>query len=182
MSLVDLKWSGKQNMGGLLNKAYYIPVDQLGVLPALSGVGKLNITAALVAIATKGFVEMYSTPEKNKLDDNTVGETDGKSKENIYECFYPGDEQECAEFEREHLNTPCVLLIPDTRGRLRIVGLCSLDPDTTVLSKDLPAYLIGSTGTSGAARADLKGKTFQFKASAPHAPLFYTGVIPVPGA
>jgi hypothetical protein len=177
MGLVNLKWSGQQNMGGVLNKAYYIPVDHLAALPVLSAVGKLKVTADIAVLADKGFIEIYSTPAKNKIDDNTVGEIDGMSKENIYECFYPGDEEACAEFEAEYLNTPCVLLIPDTRGRLRIIGLCRLDKATTVLSKDLPAYMTGSTGTSGAATADLKGKTFTFKAFAPHAPLFYTGAV-----
>lgn len=166
-------------MGGLLSKAFYIALADLDLenLPALTAIGKLKVTANIPVLDGKGFIEMYSTPEKNKLDDNTVGETDGKSKENIYECFYPGDEEECAEFEAKHLNTPAALLIPDTRGRLRIVGICRLDPEAVVLSGDLPAFLIGSNGSSGAARADLKGKTFQFKASAPHAPLFYTGEV-----
>jgi hypothetical protein len=179
MGLVDLKRiPGSQNMGGLLNKAYAIPVDHLGALPALSAAGKLKVAANIVVAVGKGFIELYSTPEKNKIEDPTVGEIDGKSKEHNYEFFYPGDDEECDEVEAELLNTPVVILVPDTRGRMRIVGLCRLDKATTVLSADLPAYLIGSNGTSGAARGDLKGKTFQFKAAAPHAPLLYTGALP----
>jgi hypothetical protein len=179
MAYTDLKWDGKQNMGGLLMRAYWMPVADLGVLPALSAIGKLNVIANIIALEGKGFIEIYSTPNKNKIDDNTIGETDGKSKENVYECFYPGDEEAVAEFEAQAMNTPCVLLIPDTRGRMRVIGLCRLNPATTVLSAELPAYMTGSNGTSGAAKADLKGKTFQFTANAPHAPLFYTGSVPL---
>jgi hypothetical protein len=142
-------------------------------------VGKLDVIEPIVCVATKNFVEVYSTPLKNKLDDSTVGEIDGKSKEALYEFFFPGDEEAIAEFERFALNTPCVWIVPDTRGRNRLLGLVNLDPETTILSADIQAYLEGSNGTSGAARADLKGKTFQFKHSAPHAPLFYKGVIPL---
>lgn len=180
MPLTDLKrTAGTSNMGGLLTRAYWIAVEDLDALPALSAVGSLKITAAIVAKALKGFLELYSTPGKNKLDDPSVGETDGMSKEHIYEMFYPGDEEACDEFEAHALNTPCVLLIPDTRGRLRVVGLCRLDPATTVVTAEIPAYMVAGNGTSGAVRADLKGKTFQFKASAPHAPLYYTGAVPL---
>jgi hypothetical protein len=181
-TLADLKWgSGKQNMGGLLAKAFYCPVDDIDLdnLPDLSAVNKLDVTANIVCKTGKKFIEIYSTPEKNKLDDNTVGEIDGKSKENIYEFFFPGDEEAIAEFEAYALNTPCVIIVPDTRGRNRLLGLVRLDPDAVTLSADIQANLMGSNGTSGAARTDLKGKTFQFKHSAPHAPLFYKGVIPV---
>lgn len=179
--MADLKKRNGSNMGGLLNKAYWISVAELAALPALSAIGKLLVEANLAVVATKGFTELYCTEGKGKLDDPTVGEVDGKSKEHIYDLFYPGDEEACDEFELKALNTPAVLLIPDTRGRMRIVGLCNLDDlSTTELSADLPAYLIGSNGTSGAARADLKGKTFQWKASAPHAPLYYTGTITKP--
>jgi hypothetical protein len=182
MALADLLWSaGKQNMGGLLSRAYWIPIDDVdtATLPALSAVGSMLVTANIPVKAGKGFIEMYSTPEKNKLDDTTVGEVDGKSKQNIYEAFFPGDEVACAEFEAYAMNTPGLLLVPDTRGRKRIVGLCRLDPATTVLTHELPANLIDSPGSSGAVRADLKGKTFRFQAAAPHAPLFYTGAVPL---
>lgn len=181
-TLADLKWgSGKQNMGGLLSKAFYCPIDDLdlALLPDLSAVGKLDVTEPIVCKVGKNFVEVYSTPMKNKLDDSTVGEIDGKSKENLYEFFFPGDEEAIAEFERFALNTPCAWVVPDTRGRNRLLGLVNLDPETTSLSADIQAYLEGSNGTSGAARADLKGKTFQFKHSAPHAPLFYKGIVPL---
>lgn len=181
-TLADLKWApGQQNMGGLLSKAFYCPAADILTLPALSAVGKLDTAAAsnIANVVGKKFIEVYSTPEKNKLDDNTVGEIDGKSKENLYEFFFPGDDQAVAEFERFALNTPCVIIVPDTRGNTRLLGVVNLDPNTTVLSFDIQANLIGSNGTSGAVRADLKGKTFQFKHSAPHAPIFYKGTIPL---
>lgn len=181
-TLADLKWgSGKQNMGGLLSKAYYCPVDDIDLtaLPDLTATGKLDVTDPIVCKSAKKFIEVYSTPMKNKIDDTTVGEIDGKSKENLYEFFFPGDEEAIAEFERFALNTPCVWIVPDTRGRNRLLGLVNLDPDVVTLSADIQANLEASNGSSGALRTDLKGKTFQFKHSAPHAPLFYKGVIPL---
>jgi hypothetical protein len=180
MPAADLLWgAGKQNMGGLTSKGYWIAMEDVDdtALPVLTGVGKLKVTADIILKAGKGFVELYSTPEKNKLEDPTVGEVDGKSKEHIYEMFFPGDEEACAEFEAFAMNTPGLLIIPDTRGRNRLVGLTRLDPATTALSSLLPANLTNSNGSSGQARADLKGKTFSWKSASAHAPLFYTGAI-----
>jgi hypothetical protein len=185
MAYTDLKrGSGKQNMGGLLTRAYAIPLVDVdpAALPDLTAVGKLTIVGNIVPKAGKGFYELYSTPEKNKIDDTTVGEIDGKSKEHMYEFFFPGSEPECDEFEAQAMNDQWVLVIPDTRGRKRIIGLCRLDPASVELSADLPAYLIGSSGTTGAARADLAGKTFQFQAKAAHAPLYYSGTTPLASA
>src|SRR5688572_30145530 len=160
MPLVDLAKSGKANMGGTLTKAYMFEIADLGALPALSAVGKLDITADLVFLTGKKMWTVYCTPGKGKLDGNTVGEVDGLSNENIVEIFFPGNDQECAEQKAYLLNRPMALLVPDTRGNLRLVGICSLDPATTALSAELPAYLTGAPTTSGAARADLAGTTF----------------------
>lgn len=182
-ALADLKQaSGKQNMGGLLSKAWFLPVDHLDPaqpLPALSAIGKLDTAGDLVLLPGKKWIELYSTPAKNGIDSNSVGEVDGMSKENIYDMFYPGGEQACAEFEAFALNTPALLLIPDTNGNKRLIGLCRLDPAGVVLTADMPAHLVASNGSSGKERANLRGQTFQWKASAPHAPLYYLGAVDI---
>lgn len=183
--LADLKQNpGKRNMGGLLTKAYFVPQDDLNVTTplTLTAAGKLDFVGPIVLKALKKFIEIYSTPEKNSLLDNSVGEIDGMSKENIYEFFFPGSRQEVDEFEAYALNTPAVIIVPDTNGKFRVLGLMSLDADTDVITTDLAAYLMQANGTSGGARADLRGKTFQFKHSAPHAPLYYTGAIDIVSA
>jgi len=181
-TLADLKQvPGTRNMGGLLSKAYYVPQDHCDFTTplVLSAASKLDFEGPILLKSGKVLIEIYATPEKNKLDDNSVGEIDGKSKENIYEFLFPGSRQDVDEFEAYALNTPALILIPDTNGKMRVLGLMSLDSTTTAITVDLAANLVDSKGTSGGARADMRGKTFQFKHSAPHAPLYYTGPLPV---
>ena len=87
-------------------------------------------------------VQVYCTPAKGKLDGNTVGEIDGLSNENIVEIFYPGTgkEQACAEWKAYKLNRAVGLKVADTNGNNRLVGICSLNPETVDLSVELPAF------------------------------------------
>jgi len=184
-TLADLKQTpGKRNMGGLLSKAYYTPLANIDLTTplVLSASGKLDFAGPIVLSGTNKFIEIYSTPEKNSLVDNSVGEIDGMSKELIYEFVYPGSQIEVDEFEAYALNTPGVIIVPDTNGNNRVLGLCALSQDSDEITADISAHLMQANGTSGAARADLRGKTFQFKSSAPHAPLYYTGAIDITGA
>lgn len=181
-TLADLTWKqGQQNMGGLVGDIYYCPIEDIATWPALSAAGKLDTASEsnFVCKVGKKFIAIYHTSDTGKLDDSTVGERDGRSKENLLEFFFPGDDQAVAEFERFALNTPCVVICKDTRGRFRLLGAINLDESTTTINGDIPAYLEASNGVSGAARAERKGKTFQFKHSAPHAPIFYKGTIPL---
>ena len=181
----DLKRTvGQNNMGGLLSKAYWVAVDDIDFTTplVLSAVNKLDFAGPIVLKAAKKFIELYSTPAKNKLDDASVGEVDGMSKENSYEFFHPGNAKEVAEWEAYALNTPCVIIIPETNGVKRVLGLMAPDfINSTEINTDLNAHLMTASGSSGAARADLKGKTFKFIHNAPHAPLYYTGTIDVTG-
>lgn len=180
-TLADLKQvPGTRNMGGLLSKAYFVPQDHVDFTTplVLSASGKLDFAGPILLKAAKICIEIYATPEKNKMDDTSVGEIDGMSKENIYEFVFPGSRQDVDEFEAYALNTPALILVPDTNGKMRVLGLMALDAETTAITVDVAAHLIQANGTSGGARADLRGKTFQFKHSAPHAPLYYTGPLP----
>lgn len=164
-------------MGGLKNKAHLIPLADLDLIPALvtSAAGKLDFNGPLVANSTKRFYEMYSTPQKAKHDGTSVGEIDGKSKENSYEFFYPGNEQECAEFEAFIMNTPVVIVFYDPKGNKRVLGLVVMDATSTAITTEITCHLDAANSSSGAAYADLPGTTFTFKHAAPHAPLFYKG-------
>jgi len=183
--LADLKWTqGQQNMGGLVGGIMYCPVEDILTFPKLSDIGKLDTDEETNFVCKPGkkFITIYHTSDTGKLDDSTVGERDGRSKENLLEFFFPGDDQAVAEFERFALNTPCVVACKDTRGRTRVLGAVNLAESTVDITGDIPAYLESSNGVSGAARPDRKGKTFQFKSSAPHAPIFYKGTIPLSAA
>lgn len=182
MAFTDLLWAqGSENMAGLVGDIYYCPIEDILTFPALSAALALDTAADsdFVCKSGKNFIRIYHTLDTGKLDDATVGERDGRSKENLLEFFFPGGKKEVAEFERQALNTPCVVICKDTEGNLRLLGAVNLDPADVVITGDIPAYLESSSGTTGAARADRRGKTFQFKHSAPHAPIFYKGAIPL---
>lgn len=182
--LANLGWSqGQQNMGGIIGDIYYAPIEDILTFPDASAAGKLDTIESFVMKTGKKFITIYHTAETGKLDDATVGSRDGKSKENMLEFFFPGSKQDVAEFERFALNTPCVVICKDTNGNFRALGIGSFDDTTDVFTGDIPAYLESSSGSSGAARADRRGKTFQFKHSANHEAIYYKGTVPLtPGA
>ncbi len=181
-TLVDINHTqGQANMGGLVRKIYYAPIDDILTFPDLAAAGGVK-TAALsnfVMKSTKEFVEIYFTDGTGKFDDTTVGDRDGRSKENLLEFFHPGNKEAILAFERFALNTPCVVIAVDSEGQQILFGVVNMDDSTDELTGDCPAYLESSNGTSGGARADRRGKTFQFKASATHGPLIYVGTIPL---
>ncbi len=184
MPLTDLsKPNGKPNMGGTFTKAYVFEIEDLDLtaLPELSALSKLDVIDDIVFKAAKKMAQVYCTPTKGKLDGNTVGEINGLSNENIVEIFYPGKEQTCAEWKAYMLNRAVGLIVPDTNGNNRLVGICSLNPDTVELSVELPAYLTGASTSGGAACADLAGTTFTFSAPARHDALYYKGALTLVG-
>jgi hypothetical protein len=179
MPFNDLLWpQGQDNMGGLVGNIFFIPVDDVESWPALSAVGSLLMaTGNIVPKAGKRFYQIYHTPETGKIDYNTVGETDAKSKENLLEFLFPGDDRELAETERLLQNTVGLYICRDTKGYLRVLGLTNLNPEATTLVLDSPAFLVTSNGMTGQARADRRGTTFVVKHSASHRPVFYEGII-----
>lgn len=182
-TLTDLTWSqGAQNLGGLVGVIYYAPVEDIESFPQLNDVGE-NITAAdsdFTMKEGKKFISIYHTSETGKADSNTVGERDGKGIENMLEFFFPGSKQAVAEFTRFALNTPCVVIYKNTNGQHEIIGVSNLDETTDELTGDIPAYLESANRASGAARADRRGTTFQFKQpGSPHNPIIYVGDIPL---
>lgn len=181
MAFTDLLWTqGKDNMGGLLGKAYYCPVEDLTTpLPTLAADG-VSLTGDFVCKSTKRFYEIYCTRGTGKLDDNAVGERDGKSREIMVDLFIPGAVKEVEAFKRKIQNTPVVVIVSDTDGNYRVLGVVALGAEgAEVVSLAMPAYLESAAGTTGAAGTDRRGTTFQFKAEAPHAALFYGGTIPL---
>lgn len=183
-TLTNLSWNqGQQNMGGIIGDIYYCPIEDIATFPLASAAGKLDTISGSTGNFTcktgKKFISIYHTAETGKFDDATVGDRDGKSKENMLEFLFPGSKQDVNEFERFALNTPCVVICKDTSGNYRALGLGSFDDTTSVFTGDIPAYLESSSGTTGTGRADRRGKTFQFKHSANHAPIYYKGTIPL---
>jgi len=185
MAFEDITWlQGKQNVAGLVGDVYFVPIDDVDdtQLPAIGTAGDLNVSNAIVLAANKKWFKVYHTPETGKIDSNSVGEVDGMSVDNVLEFFVPGNDETLAKFKRQILNTRALWLAKDTDGNYRILGLSVLDPAGTATSLDLPAHCIQANTTTGAARADRRGVTFQVTFKAPHDALIYSGTIDVDDA
>lgn len=185
-TLTNLTWAqGSQNLGGIVGVIYYAPIEDVETFPDLSAAGS-GITDAsddFVMKTGKKFYTIYHTAETGKADSNTVGERDGKGIENMLEFFFPGSKQAVAEFTRFALNTPCVVVYKNTSGQHEVLGVVNLDGTNVTLTGDIPAYLESANRTTGAARADRRGTTFQFKQpGSPHNPIIYVGDIPLVAA
>lgn len=181
--LTDLNWTqGQQNLGGLVGNIYYAPVEDILTFPVLTAAGSLETAAAsnFTMKTGKEFIQIYHTPETGKIDDNVIGEIDGKGFENFLDFFFPGSKLEVRNFSRFALNTPCVVIAKNTNGQFELIGVVNLDDTTTTLTGDIPAYLQQANGTTGAARADRRGRSFQFRQpGCPHPPVIYKGTIPL---
>lgn len=174
----DLKWEqGRQNMGGLIGEVFFVPIDDVDTsdenLPTLDADG-VTVTGDIVLKAAKKWISIYHTSGTGKIDSNSVGERDGKSFENILEFNFPGSKKEVVAHNKQVLNTPGLYIGQDTDGNMRIIGLTVING---VLSYKLPVYTESIASTTGAARADKRGTTYQAKAEAPHEALFYEGAI-----
>lgn len=175
----DLGWAaGQANMGGLVGNVYAVAIDDVD--PALTGLSMnadgVTVEGNIALLTDKKFGIIYHTPDTGKLEDPTVGEKDGKSFENMVEIFHPGQSKAKAKFKADYVNTPLLVIVKDTDGNQRILGLSLVGGS---LSLDLPAHIESIAGTSGAARADRRGDTFQIKSNSAHPPLFYSGTIDV---
>lgn len=182
-TLTSIGWAqGSQNLGGIVGNIFYAPVEDIETFPDLEDDGGM-ITAEgsdFVMKDGKYFISIYHTAETGMGDDNSVGERDGKGIENMLEFFHPGNKIELEQFKRFALNTPAVVIYKDTHGQYRIIGVVNLDEENALLTGDIPAYMESVKSTTGKARADRKGSTFQFKQpGSPHSPIFYVGDIPL---
>ena len=182
----DILWpQGQDNMGGLVDDLYYVPIDDIDFAapPALAADG-VTISGDITLKTDKKWLRIYHTRGTGKLDDTQVGERDGKSFENMVEFKFPGDTAKLVAFKRLVANTPVAVICKDAQGNYRLIGITiQNDPvaSTDVPTLKFPAYIEQASGTTGAKGSDAKGHTFQIKAEAVCPPLFYTGAIDVAG-
>ncbi len=177
MAFEDLLWTqGKENMGGLLGDIFFIPIEDVdpAALPTLD-VDGISLTGEIAPLSTKEFFQIYHTKGTGKIDDNTGGERDGKSFENLLEFFFPGQEKSVENFKKMVANTPGLWIAKDPQGNYRALGISAIGG---VVTLDRPAYCESIASGTGAASTDKSGSTFQVKSEAPHPPLFYSGTIP----
>lgn len=170
---------GADNMGGLIGDIFFVPMADVDktALPVIGA--DLVITGDITLNALAYFYAIYQTRLTSKIDDATVGERDGRSKDVMFEFKFPGDTPEIIAFCRKVQNTPGILIAKDPQGKQRILGVAVIDnAGTDEVTFDLPAYLESDTGTTGVG-SDAKGHTLIFKAESLTKALIYEGLIDV---
>lgn len=185
MPFEDLLFTpGQDNLAGLAGEAYFCPSADIATLPALTAAASLITAAAnITCIATKKFQRIYFTDETGKLEVKSVGERDGKAREAVFTCKFPGDDAAVANAISDWQNTPGVLIIKDAKtGEFKLLGVTRLNKASTVLSKDIPAYFETGDASSGEKRPDSRGVMLSWKFTCAHDPITYKGTVPLVAA
>ncbi len=118
---------GKGNMGGTLNRAYYVPLSAIEAFPALPSTPSdpeefHTLTGDFTLKAETNVVELYATYKTGTLKVETEGEIDGKFFKLTPEFFHPGSEAEVINFASGCINTPGILFLPESTGKYLVVG------------------------------------------------------------
>jgi hypothetical protein len=162
VSLSNVSRGCAPNVPGLF-KLYLIRVDEVDTIPAAV---YQTISTNLTLAAGKAFAVWEFTEETAKVDENAVGEADGKSFEDMIDFFIPGDDATKAYQFSQMLNDRFIAITKDGNGNIKIHG-----------DLDRPMRLETQSFTTGAANADRKGTSFQLKCNASHKAYWYTGTI-----
>jgi hypothetical protein len=162
VSLANVSRGCEPNVPGLF-KLYLIRVDEVTTIPAAV---YQTISTNLTLVSGKGFSVWEFTEETAKVDENAVGEADGKSFEDLIDFFIPGDDATKAYQFSQMLNDRFIAITKDGNNNIKIHG-----------DLDRPMRLETQNFTTGAANADRKGTAFQLKCNASHKAYWYTGTI-----
>lgn len=173
----------ENNLGGIQGDIYFIPKADIdtAALPAINDDG-VTLVGVIQPKVGKKFSVVYQTAGKGKLEDNTVGERDSKSAENIVEFSHPGTGKSLTQFKKQIQNLPLVVIVKEG-GKFRVLGITVFSTETApgvfteAVSLDLPAYIETASGTTGTATADYKGTIFNIKAESTRAALYYEDAI-----
>lgn len=172
---------GKDNLAGLVDKAWIAPSEDILTLPDLAAATSL-VTAAtdIVMQLTKNFQQIYFTDETASIAINSVGERDGKGRQSILQGRYPALGTALEDAIRLYQNTPSVLIYRLARdGKLYMVGVSQLDQAAVELSLAIPAYFTDGAAASGALRSDQNGALLSWTWTAAHGPIQYAGTVPL---
>lgn len=171
VSLSNLLHStGAKNTAGNKVKIFFALYDDVDVLPKIADAPTsfeaIPVIAGDITFKTgKQFFELYVTVETGVLTCNLVGEDDGKSFENQYSGFHPGNSKSFTGFSAYMANQNGIFLIEDNEGQFRLLG-----------NDCYPAKLSSIEATTGAAISDRKGSTFTIMSKGDIAPI-YEGAI-----
>lgn len=165
-----------ENEGGLGQYAMGVPWEDIDdtALPSTDADG-LTVSAPIVLKALKAWHKVYLTTDTGKHTDTLVGESDGKSFEQLFEGFHPGAAKEAAIYFSTVKNKNMLYAVQDLEGRWRLIGIQATGAANAIRPLKLlkPAKAESAVFDSGAATADRKGTTFSFKAAAGHMALYY---------
>ena len=156
-------------VGGVKLVLYYIPMAQVNVtLPVVTNQStyaeRITIPAAgITPIAVdKGFKKIVILKDEGELKPSLVGADGNKKMKTDFDCLIPDFVVDNIGFVDTHKNTPLLLVVPDSTGKLWAV------PDAMFSKAD---------GTTGKKYEDNSGVSGTFSANTK--PYYYAGTITV---
>lgn len=157
VNYASLIWeNGQDNIPGIRPVGYYALKSWLSNFPeaiaeadatTFGDMAKLESDVGFTFNAGYGFLYVYGTEGKNKVDFEGQGERDCKSFKNIYSFLYPGTDAEAKAFCRKLNNSDTVFIAKEFDGTNVVIGHPRIN---TVFSV---------TGTTGDERTSQKGIT-----------------------
>ena len=170
---------GSDNTPGLaVQQVMYAPVEDIEYMPCKCDddtPGTFNelgtISQNIRMKANKGFKRLYFTDETGQLDDELVGETDGKAIKNMLNFFHPGEKPAILGFTAWAKNKKgFVFIVQDKDCHVRVFGnTCT------------PAKMITSKGGTKAKSGDRKGRDFSFEYTSSTPAPYFTGSVDLTG-
>ncbi len=175
ISFGDLDFEdGIDNMAGTQLLAYYIPIDDIALLPGYkaspAALGDYATIDTVITCKTgKNFLKLYAAPDSGKIDDTKIEGKDSNSFESVYEFFFPKNDAASLGFQRVAGTTKFLVIVLEADGNQRILGI----------KPGVPATLSSVAATSGTQSTGDKGATMQFKSIQNGPAPIYTGEIPL---
>ena len=164
---------GIDNPGGTQTIAFYAPLSAFaaGGIPKVPAnptdfATSITIPTEFVFNSQEGFRKIYLTEDTGMVEDEGVGEKDGKSWRNKFKLFHPGSKAAALGFARWINNTGCIFLVKEADGQVRIVG-----------SEQFPAKVDANTITTTETTDGRKGMTMEVSAASITPAPIYTGNI-----
>lgn len=169
---------GQDNPGGLQTVAFYAPIsafadDGIPQVPAnpVAFAEAVEISTDFVFKPGEGFRKLYLTEDTGMMEDESIGERDGKSWRNKMKAFHPGTKAEALGFARWANNTGLIWVVVEADGQKRIVG-----------SEQFPAKIDTNVITTTETTDGRRGQTLESScASITPAPIYTGNVVEYPG-
>lgn len=155
-------------VGGVKMVIYYIPMAQVNItLPTVTNTStyaeRITIgSTGITPVTGKGFKKIVILKDEGELKPTLVGADGNKKMKTDFDCLIPDFVVDNIGFVDTHKNTPLLLVIPDSTGKLWAM------PDAMFTKAD---------GTTGKKYEDNSGISGTFSANSK--PYLYKGTITV---